>query len=384
MTGTAWRDSHEVTLTTERGGTMRTFSFLTRDGLLSKSEVRATERALLGAVERPGRDALVLDANYGVVATVLARLHPGTHVTMTETSARAAECCRTNADRNEADNVDVELVPWAPTGSSTYDRLLFAPKPYAPTAVNRERLVRGLSSVAPGGHCYVAGTKSTGIDAYVETLDSFCEEVKRVETDADCAVYRATRPAEFTPTGQVDEREFRANVGEYTCRFVTLPGLFSWTGLDAGTEALLRHVSVPEGSRTLDLACGYGPVGAFVGARTDCDLYATDDSVLATEFARRNYERNGVTPVAVETGDCLDPFLQRTFDVIVLNPPTHAGKGVTMKMFQSARDVLDDDGKLWLVYNEIMNYDRLLRSKFGFEVDVVASVGKFEVTVARP
>lgn len=384
MADSAWKDSHEVTFTAERGGTTRTFSFLTRDGLLSKSEVRASERALVEAVDTPGGDALVLDANYGVVGTVLARFHPESDVTMAETSARGAECCRTNADRNEAPNVGVELVPWAPGESGTYDSLLFAPKPYAPTDVNRERLVRGLSVTAPGGHCFVAGTESSDIDAYAETLDALCEDVTRVETDADCAVYRATRPAEFAPTEQVAEQEFRATVGDYTCRFVTLPGLFSWEDLDAGTEALLQHAAVPEGARMLDLACGYGPVGAFVGARTDCDVYATDDSVLATEFARRNYERNGVTPVAVETGDCLDAFSGETFDTILVNPPTHAGKGVTMKMFQSARDALADDGELWLVYNEIMNYDRVLRSEFGFEVEVVASVEKFEVSVARP
>ncbi|ERG88985.1 MAG: ribosomal RNA small subunit methyltransferase C [halophilic archaeon J07HX5] len=302
---------------------------------------------------------------------------------MTETSARATECCRTNVDRNEVEEVTVELVPWAPVESCTYDRVLFAPKPYTPADVNMERLVRGLAATVPEGHCYVAGTEPTGIDAYAELLEALCEEVIQVETDADCTVYRATRPPDFTPGNQIEEREFRSSVGDYTCRFVTIPGLFSWEELDTGTEALLRHTSVPDGAQMLDLACGYGPVGAFVGARTDCEVYATDDSVLMTTFARRNYERNGVTPAAVETDDCLDAFPDRTFGAILLNPPTHAGKGVTWKMFQSACAALADDGELWLVYNEIMNYERVLRSEFGLNTKVVASVETFDVTVAR-
>lgn len=373
-----WKDGYEVTFEVERDESIRAFSFWTRDGLVSKSSVRSPERALLAAIDRPGDETLVLDANYGVVGTVLAREAPDRHVTMAETSARAADCCRTNATLNEATNAEVELVPWAP--DAEYDCLAFAPKPYVPTDVNKERLARGLSQTTPGGRCYVAATEE--LSAYRSVLSTTCDEVKRLETGAG-PVVSGLRASEFAPGEYVTEHEFRVSIGGYTNRFLTVPGLFSPEELDAGTATLLHHACISDGACVLDLACGYGALGTFVGARTDCELYATDDNVLATTMARRNYERNGVTPVAVETADCLDGVSDVTFDIVLTNPPTHAGNGVTMKMFQGVRDVLADDGEFWLVYNEIMDYDRTLRTSFDFVVDVVANTDTFEVAVAR-
>ena len=382
MADAPWKDAHEFEFRypNEEGPT--SFSFLVRDGLVSKSEVRPAERALLAAVENPGPDVLVLEANYGAVGTVLARTVPGSRVTATESSARAVACCRHNADRNGATNVEVRLVPWAPESDDQYDSLLFALKPYSPTAVNRERLARGLSVTAAGGDCYLAVPDDSATGTVVETLRDACDGVRRVQTNEDCTVYHGTRCEAFTHSGAVPEHEFRATVDGFTCRFLTIPGLFSWEELDQGTELLVKHVSVPEGARVLDLACGYGAVGAFVGARTDCDLYATDDDILATTYAQRNYERNGVTPVSVSTADCLDAVADESFDVVTLNPPTHAGKGVTRKMFETTRDVLEN-GALYVVYNRIMNYDRVLQSAYGFDVEVLASVENFDVAVAR-
>jgi len=334
---------------------------------------------LIEAINRSGNEILILDANYGVVGTVLATECPDNHVTMAETSARAADCCRTNAILNKAENVETELVPWSPDGE--YDCLAFAPKPYVPTDVNKERLARGLSNITPGGQCYVATTE--GMDAYRTVLATACDEVTMVKTDAG-SVITGRRERDFIANEYVTEREFRATIDGYTNRFVTIPSLFSPEELDTGTRALLRHTSVPDGARVLDLACGYGPVGAFVGAKTDCELYATDDNILATAMARQNYDRNGVRAVTVETADCLDGVADETFDIVLTNPPTHAGKGVTMKMLQGVRDRLADDGEFWLVYNEIMHYDRKLRESFDFAVDVVASVEKFKIAVARP
>lgn len=374
-----WPDGYELAVERDGGA----FSFLTRDGVVSKTELRPEERALLDAIDPGDRSVLVPDANYGVVGTVLARAD-GASVTMTETSARSATCCRVNADRNDvADAVAVEVVPWEPTADREHDVLAYAPKAYAPTDVNRQRLLRGLGTVAPGGSCYVAASESDDLDRYRETLEAHCSDVTRVATDDERAVLRATRPPRFEPMDVVAEREFRASVGDYTCRFVTQPGLFSWEGLDAGTAALLEAATVDDGSRVLDLACGYGAVGAFVGARSDCELYATDDDVVATSFAERNYRRNGVSPAAVETGDCLDAVQEQTFDVILSNPPTHAGKGVTTKLFHGVADALRPGGEFWLVYNEIMEYDRQLRSEFEFDVEVVASADSYLIARAR-
>ena len=377
-----WKDSYEVVISLDRFDDSRTFSFLSRDGVRSKTEAMPAERGLLEAVDSEFEAGLVLDANYGIVGTVLGSFPSVNMITMAETSSRAANCCRVNAARNDVANVETTVVPWAPKDGPEYDVLTHAPKQANPLQVGRERLVRGLDELAPGGRCYIAGTNATGIEQYAETVADCCTDVREVSTDADCRVYTGIRPAKFDPPKFVEEHEFRATVDGFTCRFLTLPGLFSWRELDAGTRALLREVSVSRGDRVLDLACGYGAVGTFLGARTDLELYATDDDVISARYAQRNYERNGVTPVAVETGDCLDSFPDQQFDVVVSNPPTHAGSGVTMKLFEGVEDALASGGEFWIVYNEIMKYEYLLENKFAFDVEVVTSVDNFIVARA--
>jgi 16S rRNA (guanine1207-N2)-methyltransferase len=70
-----------------------TYRFETRDGLHSTEEFRAeTLLALEGCWEADLGELLVVQANYGVLGIVLAAR--ADDVTMTESSARAADTCR--------------------------------------------------------------------------------------------------------------------------------------------------------------------------------------------------------------------------------------------------------------------------------------------------
>jgi len=200
-------------------------------------------------------------------------------------------------------------------------------------------------------------------------------------------VHRVDDGYALTQFGRLARRkhdEFRATVGDYTCRFLTRPGLFSATELDDGTATLLQHATVQDGDRVLDCCCGYGAIGAFIGARTDCSLWATDDDRVATSYARLNFERNGVSAEDVRTGDCLDAVSDQTFDTVLSNPPTHAGSGVTQKLFTGVREVIAENGVFYLVANQIMDYDDTLSGGFDFDAEVVAETGNFDVIRAYP
>lgn len=371
--------TYQLQLTADVAGSRHTFGFTTRDGLLSKDEIRPAIRTLIANVTpEKDDDVLVVDANYGVAGIALARATDG-EVLLTETSARAAETCRTNATRNDAENVTFELTPDVRSVRGGFDLAVLVPKPYDPTSVVKDRLAGAVSRLAPDGEVYVAGTKDAGINRYADVLSELTRESARVTTDDGVHVYRGSGRLSDDPPRYVSEREFRATVGDYTCRFLTVPGLFSWESLDDGTAALLDEVPIDDGQRVLDCCCGYGAVGSFVGARTDCALWATDDDVVATTYARKNFERNGVTPEQVLTGDCLDAVAGETFDVILSNPPTHAGAGITQKLFEQVRDVLDPDGAFYLVANQIMDYDDRLERDFGFDATVVATRESFDV-----
>lgn len=357
------------------------YGFRTADGVLSPEAFRSAELALLGAVV-PSRDddVLVVDANYGVVGTVLAHVAPDGRTVLGETSARAARLCEDNLARNGADG-EVALVADVRDVEGRFDVAAYAPRPYDPVAVVGERIGQALATLREGGDLYVAAARTEGATRYEDALADLAGDAERVAKEGDVRVYRASRPAEVTVPA-VDERAFAATVRDVERSFVTRPGLFSAGHLDGGTRLLLEELPVADGDDVLDLACGYGPVGVFAAGFADCTVTMSDDDAVAAAYARRNAQRNGVEPVAVHAADAVAGVRGDTFDLVASNPPTHAGDGVVDACVRGARDVLAADGRFALVYNDVLGYEDRLAELFE-EVAVVRADEDFHVTVCR-
>lgn len=166
--------------------------------------------------------------------------------------------------------------------------------------------------------------------------------------------------------------------------FETIPGVFSADGLDAGTALLLEHLEVPAGGSVLDVGCGTGVIGVVAGSRGAGAVTMTDVSLLAVAAARRNADLTEV-PVEVVPGDLYEGVEGRRFDLIVSNPPFHQGKVVDYDMPQrliaEARAHLNPGGRLVIVANAFLPYDRLMREHLG-EVDVLAATRQYRVLAA--
>ncbi len=72
----------------------------------------------------------------------------------------------------------------------------------------------------------------------------------------------------------------------------------------------------------LDLGCGSGNIAISVKKRvsSDVSIFASDISSQATEVTRDNAELNQVDVSIINT-DLLDAFKQKSFDLIISNPP---------------------------------------------------------------
>lgn len=121
----------------------------------------------------------------------------------------------------------------------------------------------------------------------------------------------------------------------------------------------LRPADVTDGERVLDSCCGYGPIGAFVGRRDDCEVWLTDDDAVATACAECSLHTTGVDATVV-TGDCVEAVADREFDVVLCNPPTHAGEGVLADLFRGIDGVLAPGGRLTLVHHTELDLGRHL------------------------
>jgi len=369
-----------------------TYEFATAAGVCSPEEFRDAELALVETLwgRDPGR-LLVVEGNYGVPAVVLA--DAATRVTVTESSARAAGRCEANAARNgvggavrvvnaagprEAsaatgcDDVDAPGYHGPDAGSSRdFDTAAYAPKPYTPLAVAKQRITGALECLRPGGRLFVAARERSGLGRFVDTLRDVAGGggVETVGERAGCEVVAASRPDSVDAPSFVEPREVAATVRGVDLSLVSVPGVFSAGGLDHGTRLLLEAAEVADGDRVLDLCCGYGAAGVWAASVADCSVTLTDDDRVATRCAECSCSASGVAGEVV-TADGTAGVAGRHFDTVVCNPPTHAGDAVLRELFAGARRVLADGGTLWVVHHRDLDLRPQL-GRFG-RVDRVA------------
>ena len=163
--------------------------------------------------------------------------------------------------------------------------------------------------------------------------------------------------------------------------FETVPGVFSADRLDDGTKLLLDHLDVQDGASVLDAGCGAGAIGVVAARRGAGSVTMTDVNLLAVAVAKRNANLADI-PVEVIAGDVYSGVQGRRFDIIASNPPFHRGKVVDYDMPQrliaEAREHLNPGGRLIIVGNAFLPYDKVMREHFA-EVEVIAATRQYRV-----
>ncbi|MBR2677327.1 MAG: methyltransferase [Solobacterium sp.] len=127
--------------------------------------------------------------------------------------------------------------------------------------------------------------------------------------------------------------------------FTVDDGVFSKNDVDYGTHTLLKDaVTEPVSGSVLDLGCGYGVIGIVLKKTfPEITVTAVDINPRAVELAEANSTANG-TPVEVLVSDGFEAIDDRSFHVIVTNPPIRAGKQVIYRMFEDAYAHLENGG----------------------------------------
>jgi 16S rRNA (guanine1207-N2)-methyltransferase len=144
---------------------------------------------------------------------------------------------------------------------------------------------------------------------------------------------------------------FQVPLREHAMEFHSTWGLFSPRGIDEGSYALIREVTLGEQDVTLDLGCGYGAIGLALAR--DCPggkVHLVDKDYVAVEFARKNAQVNGLTNCEAYLSNAFSEVpADVTFDNIVSNIPANVGKELLQIILQDAKSKLRDGGKLYVV-----------------------------------
>jgi len=374
--------SYELKLKSKTDRGQQIYEFVSADGVASKDSFRDSELALADNIEpRVDDDILVVQGGYGFLGVVLADQAQDGETLVAETSDRAYQLAKQNLKPNNIQNGSCRKVSFYREIDQSFDKAVYAPKGYEPVEVVKNRISNAIQLLEQEGELFVAGKKTDGINRYKDHLNSMPGNTEKIAQDGKQRVYRYTKKEEFEPEKFDVETSFEAEISGEKLGFTACEGLFSPKELDEGSRLLIQNIELSNGEDVLDLACGYGIIGIFLQKLYGVKIHLTDDNKTATYYAEKNLESNNVQDYELKNRDCLDGFTGRKFDAIVSNPPTHQGSGVTDEMFQQAHKSLKRGGKLYLVYNQNMNYEQQLEQIFD-KVEILEEKDNYAVTRA--
>lgn len=167
---------------------------------------------------------------------------------------------------------------------------------------------------------------------------------------------------------------------------------FGGTSVDPGTRYLLENIGeTRDAGRAVDVGCGNGTIAVYLAKRSrgehrDLSVIATDQSADACASTALTAALNGCAEqVEVRRDDALDSFPDSSEDLLVLNPPFHAGNTVdtrvALRLFEASARVLRPGGELWCVWNSHLMYRPELERRVG-PTRQVARDRTFTVTVS--
>ncbi len=247
------------------------------------------------------------------------------------------------------------------------------------------RLIRSaIRALRVGGRLYIGGANRGGVKSLIDDASDLIGSMNVIKIKA---AHRVAVGVYRSPIDLGDDPEFTEHtvtVRDQAWRYVSCSGVFAWDRLDDGSRVLIDTLQLKPTDSVLDLGCGSGLIG-LVGAALADRVVSVDASALAVEATRRTYEINRVAKAEVLISDCGSAVFDRTFDVVVTNPPFHQGVGteyaVARQFVIDAARVLKPGGTLWLVANRFLRYEREMADRFA-DVHVAYEDNRFRVMKA--
>lgn len=343
-----------------------------------------------------GGQVLFWGAGHAAIAAALLLGQPDARATIMVTNLAARDVTEATAMRNGvADRVTVVNYPRDVPAPAGFDITVILPS--LDRDLNRRWLLETMAALRPGGSVVLAGPNGGGIRTTIGDAAALFgaarDETSRMKQRLAVFPLRETLPgapawAHAAGVAPGTWADYPVTLGDRDLALATMPGVFSGDGLDTGTALLLEHLPDLAGKRVLDLGCGSGVIGIAAALAGAASVTMTDVDLLAVATARENIVRSGLSGISAVASDLYGAIHDQRFDVILSNPPFHAGQRIDRDIadgiVREAPSVLAEGGQIRLVANRFLAYDRALRRAFG-ELERITETERYHVLGAvRP
>lgn len=222
-----------------------------------------------------------------------------------------------------------------------------------------------------GGRLLLTGGNDLGIATWIKRLGEHIGQTGQVLANHSRArvalFHRRGEPAAGWPGLLRFVPLWRTVAGHEPPPAVEVPGgVFSRDDLDVGTALLIEQLGDEQPARhVLDLGCGCGHLGLnALWCWPQTQVLFVDGDARAVDAVRSNLGgtfRHLHARAQVAWWDVSEPLPQSGFDLVLLNPPCHAGTandlGIARAMFRIAHASLAVGGHLLVVANRQLPYE---------------------------
>jgi len=362
----------------------RSVRVATKPGVVAHGTEDIASRLLAEhAVVRAGDRVAHLNCGTGLFGAHAS--HIAKHVVLTDRNWLSYEAASRTVEENECTNTSVSLLQ----GLQRAREIEHGSLDVVGIRIPQDRLSQlqllldAFRALRAGGACYIAGAVNEGIKPATRALAALFGNAVVLATGGGERVVRATRAIDEQAADTVARGGEFANPllasdafheSPVTLRgrnlsLQTRPGVFSWEHLDEATGILADTMQGAAGDRVLDLGCGCGALGTVAASVWGASVCMVDADSEAVRCALRTASMAGVTTVRALASDVALAVTEERFDVVVSNPPFHVGKStnldVPMQFIEQAWSVLEPGGRLQLVANRTLPYERAMTERFG-------------------
>ena len=366
-------------------------TFYTKPGLPSRSLYEpSTELFIKQAVINPSDAVLLYGCDLGAITSYLAIRYPQAKLYITSHNYTCLEMSRMALAANEVHSVEILSGVDLPREQNGKLNVIFIQLPKG-RLLARRWLTQAYHALVIGGSLYLAGSNQAGIQSVIKDGHELFGNSRVL------GYKKGNRIAQFTRMDEESQLpswvnhpgiaagtwvEFEVSLRGHNFAIHSLPGVFSFDRLDAGTRMLLEVIKIPPNACVLDVGCGYGIIGLFAAAEGARTVHLVDIDHLAVASSEETLKINGIDQATVFAGDLLQTTPDNHYDLILSNPPFHTGHAVdyqvAAELIRQSNQKLLTGGQLIIVANRFLRYEHLISSIFG-NVTLLAESGKFHV-----